>query len=175
MASQAMDEDDGQTFDQLPRRKFSGKKLVLFVILPLLLLIGGGGAVYFSGLLGGSEDAAHEEGHAEQAVPEPTGPGVFFTLPDLLVNLNSPGGRRQNFLKISISIELSRQEDVPELEKVLPRIIDNFQVYLRELRLDDLRGSAGIYRLREELLMRISAAAAPVKVRDVLFREMLVQ
>lgn len=164
MAFQAMDEDDGRAFDQLPRRKFSGKKLVLFVILPLLLLIGGGTGVYFSGLLDGSDHAG-----------SPAEPGVFFTLPDLLVNLNSPGGHRQNFLKISVSIELSRQEDVAELEKVLPRIIDNFQIYLRELRLDDLRGSAGIYRLREELLMRISAAAAPVKVHDVLFREMLVQ
>lgn len=174
MASQAMDEEDGQAFDQLPRRKFSGKKLVLFVILPLLLLIGGGAAVYFSGLLGGSGDHA-AEGHAAEQPAAPAGPGVFFALPDLLVNLNSPGGRRQNFLKISISIELSRQEDVPAIEKVMPRIVDNFQVYLRELRLDDLRGSAGIYRLREELLMRISAAAAPVTIRDVLFREMLVQ
>jgi flagellar FliL protein len=57
----------------------------------------------------------------------------------------------------------------------MPRIIDNFQVYLRELRLDDLRGSAGIYRLREELLMRVNTAAQPVHVKDVLFREMLVQ
>lgn len=173
MAAHAMDDDSGgQSFDQLPRRKFSGKKLVLFIVLPLLLLVGGGAAVYFSGVLdvlaGSGEPAASAE-------PAPAGPGVFYDLPDLLVNLNSTGNRRQNFLKISVSIEIARQEDVPALEKVLPRIVDNFQVYLRELRLDDLRGSAGIYRLREELLMRITAAAAPVKVKDVLFREMLVQ
>jgi len=57
----------------------------------------------------------------------------------------------------------------------MPRILDNFQVYLRELRLDDLKGSAGMYRLREELLLRVNAAVQPVQVKDVLFREMLVQ
>jgi flagellar FliL protein len=57
----------------------------------------------------------------------------------------------------------------------MPRIMDNFQVYLRELRIEDLKGSAGMYRLREELLVRVNAAAAPAKVRDVLFKEMLVQ
>ena len=56
-----------------------------------------------------------------------------------------------------------------------PRIIDNFQVYLRELRVEDLRGSAGIYRLREELLARVNNAVHPTKVKDVLFKDMLVQ
>ncbi|MFX9073467.1 flagellar basal body-associated FliL family protein, partial [Acinetobacter baumannii] len=60
-------------------------------------------------------------------------------------------------------------------QQTLPRIIDNFQVYLRELRLDDLKGSAGMYRLREELLLRVNMAAQPVKIKDVLFKEMLVQ
>ena len=57
----------------------------------------------------------------------------------------------------------------------MPRVIDNFQTYLRELRIDDLKGSAGMYRLREELLVRVNAAAAPAKITDVLFKEMLVQ
>ncbi|WP_207476454.1 flagellar basal body-associated FliL family protein [Arenibaculum pallidiluteum] len=176
MSAQALDDDDVSP-DQLPRKKFSGKKLVLFVLLPLLLLIGGGAAVYFSGVLdmfgAKKEEAHHEEKPAEEPVID--GPGVFYTVPDLLVNLNSGNQRRQNFLKISIAIELASQQDVAAIERVMPRIIDNFQVYLRELRLDDLRGSAGMYRLREELLLRISQAAQPVRIRDVLFREMLVQ
>jgi len=78
-------------------------------------------------------------------------------------------------LKLSVSLELDDPLIVPDVEKVKPRIIDRFQVYLRELRVEDLRGSGGIYRLREELLARVNSAAAPVKVRDVLFKEMLVQ
>ena len=118
------------------------------------------------------------DAHGAEAKPDAHGaPGagrLFFNVPDMVVNLNSTG-RRPSFLKISISVEVGRQEDVPEIEKVMPRIVDNFQVYLRELRLEDLRGSAGIYRLREELLLRVGVAAQPVQVKDVLFREMLIQ
>ena len=92
----------------------------------------------------------------------------------MLVNLNT-GDRRQSFLAISVSLELASGTDLAHIEQVMPRIVDNFQIYLRELRIDDLRGSAGLYRLREELLRRVNDAVRPVRVRDVLFREMLVQ
>ena len=99
---------------------------------------------------------------------------VFYDLPELLVNLNT-GGRKPTFLKIRVALELQKPEDIPRVEEMMPRIIDNFQVYLRELRIEDLKGSAGMYRLREELLMRVAAAAAPAQVNDVLFKEMLIQ
>jgi flagellar FliL protein len=135
-----------------------------------LLLIGGG--LWVSGLgqkLIGHADEKQEP--AAEAAPKKT---VYYDFPDLLVNLNG-NGRKTSFLKISISLELEDAADVPKLQGVMPRIVDNFQVYLRELRPEDLKGSAGIYRLREELLTRVAAAAAPVKVVDVLFKEMLVQ
>jgi len=164
--------DNDELSDGLPRKKFSGKKLVLFVVLPLLLLIGAGAGIYFSGVL---DMLLGKEEHVEEQAPQVVeGPPVFYDLPDMLVNLSSTG-KRPAFLKIKISIQVGKREDVPAVEHVLPRIIDNFQVYLRELRLEDLKGSAGMYRLRQELLLRISAAAYPVKVKDVLFREMLVQ
>lgn len=153
-------------------KKGGKKKLLIIGGVVLLLLIGGAAAAYFTGLfssLGGGGEASSE--HA----PGAPGPGaVFFDLPELLVNLNT-GGRKSTFLKIRISLELDRPEDVPRVEALMPRIVDNFQVYLRELRIDDLKGSAGMYRLREELLRRVAAAVAPTKVNDVLFKEMLVQ
>jgi len=95
-------------------------------------------------------------------------------MPEILVNLNA-AGRRSSFLKMSISLELESAADVPRIQAVMPRIVDNMQAYLRELRADDLRGSAGLFRLREELLARVNAAAQPAKVNDVLFQEVLVQ
>ena len=92
----------------------------------------------------------------------------------MLVNLNT-GDRKATFLKIKVSLEVPSPEEIPKLQALMPRVIDNFQVYLRELRIDDLKGSAGMYRLREELLMRVNAAIAPAKVNAVLFKEMLVQ
>lgn len=157
-----------------PGGGLSGKKLILFIVLPLILLGGGAGGAYLTGLLDpllGIAQPAEEDGHAPAAAE---GPSVYFELPEMLVNLNSTG-KKTSYLKILVSLELENAEAVHDIEAVLPRIIDSFQVYLRELRMDDLRGSAGLYRLREELLLRVNAAVDPVKVKDVLFKEMLVQ
>jgi flagellar FliL protein len=99
---------------------------------------------------------------------------TFFEIPDIIVNLNT-SGRKSAFLKIKISLEIADPADIDVINQMLPRIVDNFQVYLRELRIADLQGSAGMYRLHEELLRRVNIAVRPAKVRDVLFKEMLVQ
>jgi flagellar FliL protein len=157
--------------DQAPaKKKLSIVMLALIVAVPLLL-IGGGAAAYFL-FFAKSEDAAAAAAKAEEAKPPKA--MVFYNLPELLVNLNSQG-RRSSFLKISLSFELADAADIPRIEAVLPRIVDAFQTYLRELRPEDLRGSAGLYRLREELLARVNTSAQPARVNDVLFKEMLIQ
>lgn len=174
MTDRAFDDDnDAPTIEGSATAPRGGKKkLIILIAAPLLAfaLIGGLWASGLPGkLLGGGhadEKKAEEKPVAKEA--------VFHDLPELLVNLNS-AGRKTSFLKMSISLELASPIDVPHVQAVLPRIVDNFQIYLRELRVEDLRGSAGMYRLREELLTRVNAAAAPSKIVDVLFKEMLVQ
>ncbi len=165
-------EGEAEAASPKAKRKLSGKKIVLFFVVPLLLLLMTGAGIYFSGLadpfLGGDEE------DKELLAKEPVGPSAYYDLPEMLVNLNSTG-RKKSYLKISVSLEMASQKDIEQLELILPRIIDNFQVYLRELRIEDLRGSAGLQRLREELLLRVITAARPAVVRDVLFREMLIQ
>ena len=156
-----------------------GKKKLIFILAPILLIVGAAAGVYFTGLADPLLKMFHkdkaaapaaETGKNGQPVPEVT----FYHLPEILVNLNS-SGRKQNFLKIKVDLELESALDVPKIDLVLPRIIDNFQVYLRELRIEDLQGSSGILRLREELLTRVNSSVKPTKVNDVLFVEMLVQ
>ncbi len=166
---EGVDAEDGES--ESANKKFSGKKIVLFFVLPVFLLVGTGAGLMLSGVFGGGEGEAQDEVAAAAVAPVDA---VFFHLPEMLVNLNT-SGRRPVFLKMSVSLEVSSEADIPRLKSLSPRIIDNFQVYLRELRIEDLRGSAGIYRLREELLARVNAAVRPTKVKDVLFKEMLVQ
>jgi len=155
--------------------KSSKKKLFIIIGLILLLVVGGVAGAYFTGLMDPVIAMITGGGASEEEQGEQTeGAGVFYDLEDMLVNLNT-GGRKSSFLKIRVSLELAKSEDIPLIERVMPRIVDNFQTYLRELRIDDLKGSAGMYRLREELLRRVSAASAPAEIRDVLFKEMLVQ
>lgn len=166
------DESDGDDDEEGGSSGGSKKKLIIIIAAVLLLLIGGGAAAFFLGVF---DSAPEQPVVGEDGEPLPAGPGaIFFDLPELLVNLNT-GGRKSTFLKIRVSLELDRPEDVPRVEALMPRIVDNFQVYLRELRIDDLKGSAGMYRLREELLRRVAAAVAPTRINDVLFKEMLVQ
>ena len=154
------------------------KKLFILIGAALLLVIGGVATAYFTGLLdplvamivgGDTGNGGHHEGGGG-----PEHQAVFYDMDEILVNLNV-GGRKQTFLKIRVSLELANPEDQPRIEMMKPKIVDAFEVYLRELRVEDLKGSAGMYRLREELLTRVNAVVAPAKVNDVLFKEMLVQ
>ena len=151
------------------------KKLLIIVGAVVLLLIGAAAAVFFSGILDSeeTEESAEKEGN-EGAESEMGNKTFFVDLDEMIVNLNTTE-RRQSLLKIKVSLEVAEQKDVAVVQELTPRVVDNFQTYLRELRLDDLRGSAGMYRLREELLTRINIAVEPAKVKAVLFKEMIVQ
>ncbi|MCB9996501.1 MAG: flagellar basal body-associated FliL family protein [Rhodospirillales bacterium] len=168
------------------------KKIILFVLVPLFLLAGIGGGLYFTGtldkLLGGKGEQQHagDDGHAKKKKDDGHGGGhgddgsvsgmegaYFLEIPDMTVNLNAEGETR--YLRLSVQLELESQSDAHAIEAVMPRVVDQFQTYLRELRVRDLRGSQGIYRLQMELLARVNAAAYPVEVKDVLFQEILIQ
>jgi len=172
------DGDGGDDVEPIDDEKggFDTKKIVLFVVAPLFILAGVAGGLYFSGALDKmlapkekTEEVAKED-HGEK---ESAG-AAFLEIPDIIVNLNSTDGQPR-YLRLSVQLELKNQADLAAVEQVMPRVVDQFQTYLRELRVQDLRGSAGIYRLQLELLARVNAAAYPVEVQDVLFQEILIQ
>ena len=164
----------------------SGNKgLRTIVIASILLVLGGGAGAYFSGLadpllsaIGLVENEANQdeiEGpSAEPRQPAPIESAIFYDLPDMLVNLSTPGNR-PSFLQITVSLELQSEEDVSIIESVLPRIIDSLQVYLRELRLEDLQGAQGMFRVRNEMRNRVNESIGPTEIDDVLFREIVNQ
>ncbi len=164
---------DGDEMDAAPPK--GKKKLLIIIVVVLLLVLGGLAGAYFTGLLDPVlAMIVGEQKNTGETVEGESGPSVFYELPSLTVNLNT-AGRKARFIKIQVSLELELETDKPKVEAVIARVMDNFNVYLRELRIEDLSGSAGMYRLREELLIRIRAAVAPVRVRDILFKEMLIQ
>jgi flagellar protein FliL len=152
--------------------KKAGRKKLLLLAIPAVLIAGGVGA-WVAGLVPGMGDAKREKIAAEQKALAHPAP-VFVELPEMVANLNS-GARRSAFVKVQARIELSKPDDVAIFTADQPRVIDLFQTYLREMRPEELRGSAGTYRLREELIARASLAIAPARVVDVLFTELLVQ
>ena len=143
--------------------RLSPKKLAMLGV-PLLALLGAGG--YFAmdylpsfGSGGGT------------AGPMPK---VYYNLPEMVVNLSSQD-KRSRYLKLKVSLEAPDQTVLDALTPIMPRVLDMFQLYLRELRSSDLEGSAGIYRLKEELLRRINLEIHPRQISRVLFNEIIVQ
>lgn len=164
------------------KKKMSGKKLVLFIVLPLLLLGGGGAAAYFllfkedpkkaeAGHEGEAAAAAEEEAAAAE---DEAHPPVFIELPKMQANLIMTG-KKQPFMVTTLVLEVGSPEEQKLVEELQPRIENEIVTYLRSLRPEDIQGAAGLQRLREELLLRVKAAAKPAKVKDILFKEMLVQ
>jgi flagellar protein FliL len=162
-------EAEGEEGKAAPKRKLS-LKLILMVVGGLVGLgvIGGGGYFFFSG---------HEKAEAAATAAGPQiKPVVFLDMPEVLVNLSSSGGNeRTQYLKVKVTLELPNETMSAQIQPVMPRVMDAFQTYLRELRASDLDGSAGLYRLKEELTRRVNAAIAPSRINAVLFKEIVVQ
>jgi flagellar protein FliL len=152
--------------DALPVPK-SKLKFVMIAVVGLMLLGGGAVAWFF---LFGHHDA--EEKHAEAP---PVKPPAFVEVPDLLVNLIGAPGERVQYLKVKVVLEVKDEMQGLAIKPNMPRVTDIFQTYLRELRPSDINGSAGLFRLKEELTKRVNAAVAPTPVTAVLFKEFVVQ
>lgn len=169
---------------EAPAKVGGKKKLIIIIVAALLLLLGIGAGLYFAGIVGGHKKA--EEGETGEAPAEgakdehgeakgPPGQPVFYELPEFIVNLNSGTGKNVSFLKMKVAIELEKAEDVAKVEALMPRVTDSFNTYLRELRASDLSGSAGMVRLKEELLLRLNKSLDGIPVRNVYIKQILVQ
>jgi flagellar protein FliL len=142
--------------------------------LPLKKIIAGAAAVVALGGGFGAYKFFHVASDGREATAAAK-PAVFVDLPEVLVNLSNTGSDRTQYLKVKVVLELPDQMLMQQIQPVMPRVLDTFQTYLRELRPTDLDGSSGLYRLKEELTRRVNAAIAPNKVSAVLFKEIVVQ
>ena len=143
-----------------------GKLKLIIAAAGVLVILGGGAGWFFFFRHHG------EEAHAEAPPPKPP---TFVEVPDLLVNLVGAPGERVQYLKVKVVLEVKEEKQAEAIKPTLPRVTDIFQTYLRELRPTDLDGSAGLYRLKEELTRRVNSAIAPNHITAVLFKEIVVQ
>ncbi len=144
----------------------SGKSKIVLIAagVAVLAALGGGGYWFFK-----------KRGAEETAKVEVKKPISFVEMKEMTINLASGTGQeRASIMKVKVALELSDPKLTTEIQPMLPRIEDTFLVFLRELRPVDLEGSAGVYRLKEELLRRVNVAVHPARVDAVLFKEILV-
>jgi flagellar FliL protein len=144
-----------------------GKLKLIIMVVGLFAVLGGGAATYFLFFRHGAEEV-----HAEAPPPKPPS---FVEVPDMMVNLAGAPGERVQYLKVKLVLEVKEEKQVEAIKPSMPRVTDIFQSYLRELRPGDLNGSAGLFRLKEELTKRINVALAPNQISAVLFKEVVIQ
>ncbi len=149
-----------------------GKRKLLLIAVPVLLVLIGAG-LWFSGVLPSLLGSKPKTASATPA-PVPGAPAVYVDMPEIVTNLNVPG-KRASYMKLHAKLQIAAAADEAAVTEAMPRIVDLFQTYLRDLRPQDLRGSEGSYRLREELIDRATLAAAPAHVTDVLFLELIIE
>jgi flagellar protein FliL len=157
--------EEGAASDAGARKK---KMMVLGGAAALLIAAAGGGYYFF---MGGEEKPTGVIAEGSGATP-----GAIIDLEEMKISLAAASGEeRQSFLKMRIALEVRDAEVVKQVQPLMPRVIDSFQVFMRELRPNDLDGSAGLYRLKEEMMRRVNVAVYPHKVDAILFKELLVQ
>jgi len=164
MADEPADAADGAEAVAAPK----GKLKLMIAIAGVFVILGGGAATWFLFFRSGHSSEVKQ---AEVAAK----PAVFMDVPEMLVNMVGLPGERIQYLKVKVVLEIKDDKQVEAIKPSLPRVTDLFQTYLRELRPIDLNGSAGLFRLKEELTRRVNVAIAPNAVSAVLFKEIVVQ
>ncbi|RYE58677.1 MAG: flagellar basal body-associated protein FliL [Rhizobiaceae bacterium] len=167
---------------EAPAKKGIPKLFIIIGAAAVVVLLGGAGLFFFMSSSGGSATATEEHGEAAAGEHGATGehgaaPAAdtfIFNLEPMMVNLQSADGA-QNYMKLTVALEVADEHMMTEIQPRLAKVIDAFQVYMRELRKSDLEGSAGVYRLKEELLRRVNLAVYPARIESILFKEILVQ
>jgi flagellar protein FliL len=167
-ASSTVDDPLMSDLTLLPRKKWAGKRVTLFAIIAITLTgIAFGSYKYF---FKHTTDAVGDQA-ARAAADIKT---VYVEAPDIFVNINAGQGKSR-FLKLGVTLQVKGEATAGQIKSNLPRIVDSFQVYLRELRAEDLNGSAGMFLLKEELMRQVNVELAPVRIENVLIKEMLLQ
>jgi flagellar FliL protein len=169
MAEEEKKADEEKAASGEGEEKASRKPPMMVIAAALVVALGlAAGGAWFMGLFGGGEEDIAAEGVADT-------PSVYFDMPEMVVNLASSGNDRARYLKLKVALEADSQSQIDSLQPKMPRIQDMFQIYLREMRRSDLEGSAGVYRLKQELMRRINITIHPARIKRVLFKEIIIQ
>ncbi|MBA4249281.1 MAG: flagellar basal body protein FliL [Candidatus Puniceispirillum sp.] len=139
----------------------------------MFLMISSGVVVFFTPL----KDHFFHQKNSEDIAEQPVNvlEISFLQLPEMIINLRQNAKGKSNILKATFILELISPKDKDVIEHLKPIISDQLQTYLRELKIEDLEGASGIEKVRHELKTRVSSVIIPVKIRNILFKEFLVQ
>ncbi|MDD9719427.1 flagellar basal body-associated FliL family protein [Sulfitobacter sp. PR48] len=157
-----MSETEEET--ETPPKKASKMPLILGLV---MALTGAGGGFYatWSGMILG-DDAHHD---AAEATPKASSADVAYVAIDPLVISLRPPSQNQH-LKFRAQLETTPDSQA-EVEKLLPRVMDVLNSYLRALEVADIEDPSALTRLRAQMLRRVQVVTGAGHVNDLLIME----
>jgi len=143
-------------------------KMPLFIGL-ILALVGGGGSFYatWSGMILASENE-HNVENDKREIKDPFADIAFVEIDPMVISIEAYPERRLLRFRAQLEVPKDYQEDVT---KVLPRVVDVLNSYLRALEVSDLETQAALTRLRAQMLRRIQIVTGEGRVNDFLIME----
>ena len=140
-------------------------KLKLIIIGVIVLFLGAGGFFGYSKYKKANEKEAEKE---EQV-------SIIIPLKSFVVNLFDKKGIGKRYLKISMEIEVGKEEDKLKIENHIPQLRDTVLILLSSQTLKDINTMEGKLELKHAILLRMNQILGKKTVRRIFFTEFVVQ
>ena len=150
--------------EEVPTKK---SKLKLIIIAIAVLLIGVGGIFGYSKFNEGKEKKA-EISQADKA-------SIVLPLNSFVVNLMDKQGVGKRYLKVTMGLEINKEEDKLLIENHNAQLRDTVLLLLSSQSLKEINTMEGKLELKQNLLARMSQILGNGIVRRIYFTEFVVQ
>ena len=157
----AEDKDEVKEEEEKPKKS----KLKLIIIGVIVLLLGAGGFFGYSKYKKANEKDTEKE---EQM-------SIIIPLRSFVVNLFDKKGIGKRYLKISMELEVTKEEDKLKIDNNIPQLRDTVLILLSSQTLKDINTMEGKLELKHAILLRMNQILGNKTVRRIFFTEFVVQ
>ena len=160
-----MAEDKEEVKEENEGEKPKKSKLKLIIIGVVILLLGTGGFFGYNKIKKSDERETEKQ---EQV-------SIIIPLKSFVVNSYDKKGVGKRYLKISMEIEVAKEEDKVKVENNIPQLRDTILILLSSQTINDINSMEGKLELKHEILLRMNQILGKETVRKIFFTEFVVQ
>ena len=147
--------------------KLAGKMKYIIIAAVVLVLAGAGTGLYFMGFF-----TVHKSYETSMQLP---GAPVYYEMKTMTVNLKPSAQRARPFIRLTLQVELQGESAKKAFIDNETKIVDTMQTHLRGVQYEELNGTEGTERLREDLTIIINRIIQPERAITVLYKDIFMR